>query len=251
MSFIQAVIFGTISGLTIFLGMPIARLQNLAKEYVSFLNAVAIGVLFFLFVDIIEHAVEPIEKTFSAGQSFFPFVLTLIAGFGVGLLGLVYYGHRYLRRGESITPMELALLVAVGIGLHNFAEGLAIGNAAQSGELKFALLLVVGFGLHNITEAFGISAPLAGTRAPWKSLLLLGAIAGGPNILGTIVGYGFGSGYVSILFLALAGGAIMYVIGELSAAGRKLSAHTWNGWGLLIGFFAGLLTDIILVALGA
>src|SRR5206468_5847968 len=85
---------------------------------------------------------------------------------------------------------QLALLIATGIGLHNFAEGLAIGNSAASGELALAVLLVIGFGLHNATEGFGIVAPLAasGERPSWSSLLLLGLIGGGPTFLGTLVG---------------------------------------------------------------
>ncbi len=252
MTFLQAVILGAISGLTIFLGMPIARMRDLAKEYVTFLNAIAVGVLFFLFIDILTHATEPVETALVAHSGDLPMLLAvLILGFSAGFLGLVYYGREFLKNEGRIPAEQLALLIAIGIGLHNFAEGLAIGSAAHSGELKFAFLLIAGFGLHNVTEAFGIVAPLAGKRTPWKFLLTAGLIAGGPNVLGTIVGYQFTSDILSVLFLALAGGAIMYVIGELLAAGRKLSSHTWNGWGLLIGFLAGLLTDFILISLGA
>jgi ZIP family zinc transporter len=81
-------------------------------------------------------------------------------------------------------------LIAIGIGLHNFAEGLAIGQSAAGGEISLALTLVVGFGLHNATEGFGIVAPLSGgrERPSWRFLGLLGLIGGGPTFFGTLVG---------------------------------------------------------------
>ena len=153
----------------------------------------------------------------------------MLVGFGVGFLSLVYFGRRYIRKGEGVSSRQIALLIAIGIGLHNFSEGLAFGNAAQSGELGFAFLLFIGFGLHNITEAFSIAAPLAGQGISWSYLLLLGLIAGGPNFLGTLLGYFVTSQPIAILFLALAAGAIVYVIGELFSSGRKFSSPVWNG----------------------
>src|SRR6185312_7566210 len=128
------------------------------------------------------------------------------------------------RRGRAQTSKRVALAIAVGIGLHNFAEGLAIGSSAQAGAISLAVLLIVGFGVHNATEGFGIAGPLAGQPVSWGFLGLSGLIAGGPTFLGTLVGYRFTSQTISILFLALASGAIMYVIGELFAVGRKLES---------------------------
>src|SRR6185369_6283934 len=252
MSFLQTLILGGLSGLTIFLGMPLAKMHIAKKQYTVFLNAFAIGVLFFLFVDIITHALAPIEIAIKAdGLYAFFLILALIFGFGGGLLSLVYYGRIFLKKGDDLSHNHLSLLIATGIGLHNFSEGLAIGNSARMGDIKFALLLIIGFGLHNITEAFGIVGPLTNKRASWGFLALLGLIAGGPNIIGTSIGYWFTSDLLSVLFLSVAGGAIMYVIGELLAAGRKHGSHAWNGWGLTAGFFAGIVTDLLLVAVGA
>ena len=252
MTYLQTVLLGAVSGLTIFLGMPLARLQTVRKGTMSFLNALAIGVLFFLFVDVVQHATEPVEAAMMWAPDDFSIMLTaLVFGFTAGLMSLVFYGRNYLSQSKGISPKQLALLIAIGIGLHNFSEGLAIGNSAVQGELKLALVLIVGFGLHNVTEAFGIAGPLAGQRSSWKYLFLLGLIGGGPNLLGTLIGYSFHSDLLAVLFLAMAAGAIMYVIGELLAAGRKYDSHAWNGWGMAIGFFAGLLTDFILVAVGA
>ena len=251
MSFSETVILGTIAGLTIFLGLPLARVRVVAPRHLAFLNALAIGILFFLFVDIVEHAIEPVEAAIRAEASSLPLLVgVLIGGFALGLLSLVYYMRR-VSVGPAFTATHLAVVIATGIGLHNFSEGLAIGSSAQKGDLALTLTLVVGFGLHNVTEAFGIAAPLAGKRPSWALLGLVGVIGGGPNFVGTIIGYTFASPQVSVLFLSLAAGALVFVIGELFASGRKLTSPLWNGWGIAVGFLAGLLTDLILIALGA
>jgi ZIP family zinc transporter len=148
---------------------------------------------------------------------------------------------------------QLALIIATGIGLHNFAEGLAIGNSAASGEIALAVLLIVGFGLHNATEGFGIVAPLAaaGVRPSWGYLAALGLIGGGPTLLGTLIGQRFTDETVSVAFLALAAGSILYVVIELLAVGRKMGVKEITTWGLLIGLLAGFLTDAIVTAGGA
>jgi ZIP family zinc transporter len=251
MSFLQTLILGGISGLTILLGLPIALLKLEAQKYLVFLNALAIGILFFLFFDVTGHALEPIEHALKENGGYASLIIAnFVIGFGIGLLSLVYYGKRFPGKG-GIPPKKLALLIAIGIGLHNFSEGLAIGNASRSGELQFALMLIIGFGLHNITEAFGIAAPLAGKKVGWLYLILLGIIGGGPITIGTLLGFTFTSDAIAVLFLSLAGGALVYVIAELLNAGRKLGFHIWNGWGLLAGFMMGVGTDLLLIALGA
>jgi ZIP family zinc transporter len=158
-----------------------------------------------------------------------------------------------IRRPWQRPAGQLALLIAVGIGLHNFAEGLAIGNSAASGEISLAILLIIGFGLHNATEGFGIVAPLAaeGIRPTWADLALLGLIGGGPTFLGTLVGQRFTNDVVSIAFLALAAGSILYVVIELLAVGRRMSSKVVVTWGLVAGLLLGFLTDAVVTAGGA
>src|SRR5258708_10765294 len=251
MSFLQTVALAPSPGLPLFPGLPLARLRVVAPRHMAFLNALAFRILLSLSVDIVEHAVGPIEAAIAKDASALPLLLAvLIGGFGLGLMSLVYYMHR-VSAGPGFGATQLAIVIATGIGLHNFSEGLAIGSSAQKGDLTLALTLVVGFGLHNVTEAFGIAGPLAGKRPSWALLGLVGLIGGRPNFLGTMSGYTFSSPPVSVLFLSVAAGALVFVIGELFSPGPKLDSPLWHGGGIGLGFFAGLLTDFILVAVGA
>jgi zinc transporter, ZIP family len=147
--------------------------------------------------------------------------------------------------------VRLALTIAVGIGLHNFSEGLAIGGSAGRGEIAFAVLMIIGFALHNATEGFGIIGPLMGQQVPsWRFLGLVGLIGGGPTFLGTMVGYFLVSDVMSVLFLSLAAGALVYIISELFHLERKPGTRLAGGWGILAGFLFALLTDLILVFAG-
>jgi ZIP family zinc transporter len=251
---------GAIAGFTIFLGLPVARLKPKTPGPQSFLTALALGVLLFLIWDILSHALEPIEGALKAGTQsgqwggFAGLLALLIVGLVVGLVGLVLFEVATQHRPPDgpRTPTQLALLVATGLGLHNFSEGLAIGQGAAAGAVGFALVLVVGFGLHNITEGFAIAAPLAAAEArpSWAFLGLAGLIGGGPTFLGTLVGYRVTAQPASVLFLALAAGALFYVIGETFTACRRFRAQVWAAWGIVVGFLLAYGTDLLLTAGG-
>jgi ZIP family zinc transporter len=154
----------------------------------------------------------------------------------------------------GLSPAKwLALLIATGIGLHNFSEGLAIGQSAAQDEVSLALLLVIGFGLHNATEGFGIVAPMSGSdsRPSWRFLGLLGLIGGGPTFLGTLIGQAYVSEALEIGFLALAAGSILYVVMELMNVNRQLGYKTLVAWGILFGLALGFGTDFVLEIAGA
>jgi zinc transporter, ZIP family len=277
----QTVLLGAIAGFTIYLGLPLGRVRFATVRTRAFLNAASAGILVFLLVEILGHATEPVEHALEAAAEgeagwgqFAALGLVYAVGFGVGLLGLLYLGRLWQRPAEprtvslgpgamAVTEAELSepaaqaaalrtgMGIAAGIGLHNFSEGLAIGQAAQGGELALAGLLIVGFALHNMTEGFGIVGPLAAARvrASWGWLGLAGLIGGGPTLLGTIVGTSFSSTYLFVGCLALAAGALLYVIGELLPIGRRLSREL-TLWGLLVGFLLGLATELVLELAG-
>jgi len=247
----QTILLAAIAGSTIFLGLPLGRIPFASQRSRAFLNALSAGILVFLLVDILGHATEPVEEAMTeakAGEAawshFAGLALVYALGFGAGLLGLLYATRWWKPRPRtSIGPGAMAaaetatrplaaeaalrtgMAIAVGIGLHNFSEGLAIGQAATTGEVSLAVLLIIGFALHNATEGFGIVGPLAAAevRPSWGWLGLAGLIGGGPTFLGTVVGTWFDSVYVFVGCLALAAGAILYVLGELLPVGRRLS----------------------------
>ena len=276
MSTPETILLGAIAGSTIFLGLPMGRLRNPRPALKAFLNAASAGILLFLLVEIFEHAFGPLEESVVAGRwgALSGLAAMFVIGLGTGLLSLLYFGkwQRARRLRESLGPgamavaepppgtaearsiaLQLGMSIAAGIGLHNFSEGLAIGQAASGGELKLAVLLVVGFALHNATEGFGIVGPLAagGVRASWSYLTVAGLVGGGPTFVGAIVGTVFVSQYVSVLFLTLAAGAIVYVVAELLNVGRRLGAWDVTVWGVLAGFLAGVATELIIAAAGA
>ena len=273
MSFAETIFLGAIAGFTIYLGLPFGRLVGGGRNVRLFLGGVSAGVLVFLLVDILGHATEPLEDAIGASDWAQLAILAAVyvVGFVVGLMSLLYVPRWWAGRrmppvgagpgamaaadgalGIRSEALGVGMTIAVGIGLHNFSEGLAIGQSAASGAVSLALLLIIGFGLHNATEGFGIVGPLVAgdIRPSWAWLGLAGLVGGGPTFLGTIVGSVFYSPILFVACLALAGGAILYVVGELIAAGRKAS-YTMTLWGICVGFLAGVATDLVLVAAGA
>jgi ZIP family zinc transporter len=270
---LQTLLLGFVAGVTILLGLPFGRLRNPRIEIRVFLNALAIGVLVFLLWDVLAHAWEPLDAALSnqhAGTGGFGPILgygmLFLGGLLVGLMSLVFYEGWFHRGPAQIetagdgsgmllpsSAQSLALLIAVGIGLHNFGEGLAIGGSAAQGEVNLVTLLVIGFALHNGTEGFGIVAPLAaaGERPSWRFLLMLGAIGGGPTFVGTVVGRQFTSDALSVLFLTLAAGSILYVVVQLLGIALRANRANLLYWGLFAGLAAGFITDMVVTAAGA
>jgi ZIP family zinc transporter len=153
-----------------------------------------------------------------------------------------------LARMEEIArrrALQRGLAIALAIGLHNFAEGLAIGVAARAGAMVLATVLVIGFALHNSTEGFGIVGPLGDVVPSWKWLGGVGLIAGGPTFVGAMIGHTFSSLSLQLAFYALAGGAVLYVIGEVWQAMRRYGYRELALFMLGTGFMVGVITDLV------
>lgn len=257
----QTTALGALAGFTIYLGLPVARLRQRTKTIQNLLNALALGVLLFLVWDILTKASQPITEALKTGMRsghwglFGWLILMLVLGLATGLVGLVTFNSTAVRRSPSRAGLarQLTLMVATGLGLHNFAEGLAIGQAASTGAIGFAVILIVGFGLHNITEGFAVAAPMAaaGEIPSWSFLGTAGLIGGGPTLVGTLLGYRVESPLAFVLFLALAAGALFYVIGEMFAMGRRFEQPVWSAWGVVLGFVLAYGTDLLLTIGGA
>jgi ZIP family zinc transporter len=280
----EVVLLGAIAGFTIYLGLPVGRLRSVDERVRVALPMFSVGVLAFIFVDVTSHGQEIVDATLGSFTEHRTGVMSVLGSFGLlavgftaGLTGIPTIQRSLRARRASVPRMaggsaaagfsaaELAsaagdaqraalhtgMTIAAAIGLHNFAEGLAIGVSAKAGAIGLATVLIVGFGLHNATEGFGIVGPLGGVRPSWAWIGLAGLLGGGPTLAGTIVGYQVHSPALELCFYALAGGAILYVVGEVWASVRRFGHRTLGLHLLAAGFMAGVATDLIVTYGGA
>lgn len=272
-NYYQLLLLGGIAGFTIFLGFPVVLMKASTKTR-AFLNSIAIGILAFLVIDVFGHAWDSVTSSVInsiAGKS--PItdgiaaLITIFAGTALGLVGLAVYEQRYMKGtaktearlessmagkdGSEIDRYKLATMIAIGIGAHNYSEGLAIGQSYAAGMMGLALLLIIGFGAHNATEGFGILGPLTSSekRPPLGFLIRLGLIGGGPTFLGTLIGSIWVSPILYVLFLSFAGGALIFVILLMYAVAAKQTSNTSVMEGIFLGLLFGFITDLI-VSLG-
>lgn len=245
-------LLGLVAGATIFLGLPIGRLPTVNPAIRSGLSMLAAGILLFLLVEILSKANEQTVDALRGGPLLGGvMILALLGGLLVGLVGLVGIEQRLIRRARANSATTLPFMVAAGIGVHNLSEGLAIGQSYVQGHTALCLGLVMGFGLHNATEGFGIVGPsLCGkARLPWRTLLL-GLIAGGPTFLGTLLGSLWTNEVFNVFVLAMAGGAILYVLKEMFASVRQVTQQAALMTALSLGFMLGWGTEAVGEALG-
>ena len=280
MSFSETALLGALAGFTIFLGLPVGRLRLLGSRTRVALAMFSVGVLVFLLVDVLSHGFEITEDavtSFKDGTGSFAhaaaLALLLVGGFALGSAGLGILERRMRRTASNLPPiaggamdavgiadhnqlaqettaararaLQTGLIIATAIGIHNFAEGLAIGVSAGTGEIGLATVLIIGFALHNATEGFGIVGPLGDVKPSWRWLVMAGLIGGGSTFLGAMVGYNVTSDPLELVFYAVAGGAILYVIGEIWHGMRRYGHRELGLLMLACGFAAGIVTDLV------
>jgi ZIP family zinc transporter len=281
-SFAQTVLLGALAGSTIYLGLPVGRMQLLSTRGRVALAMFSVGVLAFIFVDVISNGLDIVRTAIEAykhghqsiGRAIW-LVVVMALGFTAGSAGLAMVERRLRPRGARRPPiaggsgvaaltgeeadavtleldaarrraLRTGLTIAGAIGVHNFAEGLAIGVSARAGAISLATVLIIGFALHNATEGFGIVGPLGDVKPSWRWLGLVGLIGGGPTFVGSLVGYAVTSTALELAFYALAGGAILYVIGEVWTAMRRYGHRELGLMMLSAGFLIGVLTDLVI-----
>ena len=213
-------------------------LKNASKKWLTFFLAVTLGLLAFLLVDTLAEGVELAGETGAA--------LDGVALFGIGIITavLALFGlERWLeqRRSAGTTGLFLAYLVATGIGIHNFGEGLAVGSALAIGEIALGTSLIVGFAVHNTTEGLAIVAPLGGDekRPSLWHFVGFGAVAGAPTILGAwLGGFAFAPAWGALTFGVAAGaiGQVLWTIGRNMPRGQGVASPVG-----ILGFVGGLL----------
>jgi zinc transporter ZupT len=244
--FLGYALIGAIVGiLPIALGLLwLPALRNASAAWLSAFMAFTAGLLTFLGVEALAEAFEL--------QAVLPPALggagLVLLGVAVSFLGMTLLAGR-LARGGMITGLALSVLVAIGIGVHNLGEGLAIGASFAVGELQLGTFLIVGFMVHNVTEGLGIATPVARSRVTLTALAGLALVAGAPAILGAWIGGYTSSDVLIALFFALAAGAALQVVVEVA---RFVARHAPGGLrssyaigGFLGGLVAMYLTGIL------
>lgn len=225
-------------------------LQRLPEKWINFFLSLTIGLLIFLGVDTLAEAFETVERVPEAFGG--PGLITV--GFLGSLLGVTAFGKALgaRRHAAADKPLVVAFLIALGIGLHNLGEGLAIGSAYSVGEIALGTFLVIGFALHNTTEGLAIVAPVARSRPGLGHLAFLGAVAGVPTIAGAWIGGFSYSPIVAILFLSIGAGAIfqvVYTIGrQMVEEAQAAVTAGWNFVGLILGLLIMYGTALLVVA---
>jgi zinc transporter ZupT len=243
-------LLGTYVGIVpVILGMMLLpAMRRFRADWIRVLMAVTVGLLAFLAVDATLEGLDLADETGGA----FGGAELLVLGAALAYLVLTAIDRHIRGRAgdeEGEGGPHMALMIALGIGLHNLGEGLAIGSAYAIGELALGAFLVVGFAIHNTTEGFAIVAPLTRSKPSLRRLLALGLIAGAPAILGGVVGASVSNPELSTLLLGVGVGAIVQVIVQIAPAmrdraGRLLDAGTAGG--VAAGLIAFYLTSLLI-----
>ena len=239
---------GTYMGvIPVFIGLAwLPFIRRLSQKRISFFLALTAGLLLFIGVDSAEEALEVSAENLAGSMNG---ALLALASAGCAFLALQYVSGRLVSTASSGSAMGAALMVSVGIGLHNFGEGLALGAAISLGSATFSVYLLAGFAMHNTTEGIAIASPLAGRSRVARRLAVLGVIAGFPAVLGAWAGGFAYSPISSVVFLAVGSGAAFQVavtVARWVARGPGGLASPYVCGGLAAGLIIMYATSIVL-----
>ena len=216
-------------------------IKKINKQKYHFFLALTAGLLLFLAIDSIEEAVDVSNENLAASFNGTLLVSTVTV---LSFLALCYSGNKLVKKADSskfTKPVAIALMISIGIGLHNFGEGLAIGAVVGMGSIAFSTFLIVGFALHNTTEGLAITAPMSREKMMLGKLVAMGMIAGSPAIFGAWVGGFVYSPFTSVIFLAIGAGAIFQVIFVILKWIQDESEQKLSGFAVIFGFAVGML----------
>ena len=254
-SFFVFALLGVLVGvIPVFLGLLwLPFLRAMPAGWMDFWISLTIGLLVFLGIDTLEESFEIMERVPEFANGLMLVALGVIGAFlALTAVGRYFSAGSRWGSGGAVSGMGLAILIAIGIGIHNLGEGLAIGAAYTLGEVALGTFLIVGFMLHNTTEGLAILSPLVESRARFRDLVLLGLIGGAPTVAGTWTGAFTYSDPLSLLFLGIGAGAIFQVVGILvrgrAARGEPVLealAKPRNVAGLLLGFLIMYATSLL------
>ena len=215
-------------------------IKRISKQKYHFFLALTAGLLFFLAIDSIEEALDISDENLAGSFNGTLLVATVVV---LSFLALYYSGNKLVTKADSsklAKPVAIALMISIGIGLHNFGEGLAIGASVGMGSIAFSTFLIVGFALHNTTEGIAIAAPMSRGRLMIGKLIALGLIAGSPAIFGAWIGGFAYSPFSSVVFLAVGAGAIFQVILVLLKWIKDEGDKTLSSAAVICGFAVGM-----------
>ena len=215
-------------------------IKRISKQKYHFFLALTAGLLFFLAIDSIEEALEISDESLAGSFNGTLLVATVVV---LSFLALYYSGNKLVTKADSsklAKPVAIALMISIGIGLHNFGEGLAIGASVGLGSIAFSTFLIVGFALHNTTEGIAIAAPMSRGKLMIGKLIALGLIAGSPAIFGAWIGGFAYSPFSSVVFLAVGAGAIFQVILVLLKWIKDEGDKTLSSAAVICGFAVGM-----------